>query len=274
MVRERDQLAPVKLENLDSAERPTETLLLQTIEVQRHQPLAVGRRVVDALVAGAEDAQGGFRTLGDAFLIPATDLIERRTPNQPHGPAEDDGVAVTPRRHRDVEEIAKAVEETAEVLVVSPVTVVLRRLHECDRRIFEVADRVLQPLRMHAIVRVDDPENLDLFGKVLGGFVESAGLEPWPVLEMDEREPGAEFLAELFERSPYGLVGGVVVDDLNDEIWIAHLSQGLERGADHLHRLVVRRHLQRHPRQSNQRGDDTRHSPAREHVADLEAEGD
>ena len=44
---ERQHLAPVHAQDLDAAQRPAETLLLQPVERQRHQSLAVGRRHVD-----------------------------------------------------------------------------------------------------------------------------------------------------------------------------------------------------------------------------------
>ena len=163
--RERDHLSPVELEDLDTTERPAKALLLEAVEVERHQPLPVRRRVVDAAIAGAEHAQRRLRVLGDALLVPATDLVERRASDQPHRAAEDDRVAVTARDHRDVEEIAEAVEEAAQIGVVPPVAIVLRGLHERDRRIVEVADRVAQPLRMHLVVRVHDAEDLDLLGE-------------------------------------------------------------------------------------------------------------
>src|ERR1019366_9811068 len=106
-------------------------------------------------------------------------------------------------------------------------------------------------------------EDLDLVGEVFRGLVERASLETGPILEVDEGESWAELVAELLERPPYRLVGGVVVHHLDDEVGVVDVSQCLERRPHHLHRLVVRRNLQRHPRQSSQRWANPELLPAR-----------
>ncbi len=222
---QRQQLAPVELEDLDAAERPAEALLLEPVEVERHEALAVRGGVVHAAVAGAEHAQGRLGILGDALLVPAADLVERGAADQAHGAAEDDRVAVAARRHGDVEEVAEAVEEPAQVAVVLPVAVVLRGLDERHARVVEVADGLLQPARVHAVVGVDDAEDLHLLGEVLGGLVEGAGLEARPVLEVHEGEARAELLAQLLQRLPHRRVGGVVVDHLDHQVGVVHLGE-------------------------------------------------
>jgi hypothetical protein len=54
---EGNHLAPVKFEDLYTAERPAEALLFEAVKVERHKPLAVCRLIVDAAIAGAEQSQ-------------------------------------------------------------------------------------------------------------------------------------------------------------------------------------------------------------------------
>src|SRR5258708_7637634 len=135
---EGNKLAPVLAQDLDTAECPAEALLLQAVEGQGHEAGAVRAAIVGTSVASAEHAQACLRVLGDARLAPPSDLLERRTAEKPHGSAEDDGIAVVARRHGDVEEVAEAVEETAQIAVVLPVAIVLRALREGDARIIEM----------------------------------------------------------------------------------------------------------------------------------------
>ena len=107
---------------------------------------------------------------------------------------------------------------------------------------------------MHLVVGIHDAEDLDLRGEPRCGFVERSGLEARPVLEMHEGEARPELRAELLDRLPERRVGGVVVDDLDDEMRIVDLSQRFERGPDHLDGLVVRGDLERDPRLSGERG--------------------
>ncbi len=206
---------------------PPESLLLQAVEVERHQPLAVCSRVVDAAVAGAEHAQRCLGVLGDALLVPAADRVERRAPDQPHRAAEDDRVAVAARDHRDVEEVAKAVEETAQISVVAPFAIVLRRLHERDRGIVEISDRVAQPLRMHLVVGIHDAEISTSAGKRGVASLSAPALNPGQFSRWTNENRGPSCSAELLERLPERRVGRVVVDDLNQQMRVVDQRQRL-----------------------------------------------
>src|SRR5207248_1333926 len=62
----------------------------------------------------------------------SADLLQRLAPDEAHRAREDDRVPVRAGGHRDLEEVAIAVVEAAQVLVVLPVAIVLRCLDECD----------------------------------------------------------------------------------------------------------------------------------------------
>src|SRR5438105_15805898 len=96
---QRDQFAPLPAKDLNTAERPPKSLLLQTIEAQRHEPFAPNRRLVDADGAKPEHSYTRFRVLGDDASIPAAEPIQRRTASKPYGPGENDRAAIGASRH-------------------------------------------------------------------------------------------------------------------------------------------------------------------------------
>src|ERR1700682_5918215 len=99
MVAKGQELAPPETQDLHAAQRPAETLLLESVEIQRHHARAVRGAVVHTAIPTPEHAQTGLRVFGDALLIPTADLIEHRPPDQPHRAAEDDRVAMRAARH-------------------------------------------------------------------------------------------------------------------------------------------------------------------------------
>ncbi|HVD02274.1 MAG TPA: hypothetical protein VNG93_14225 [Candidatus Dormibacteraeota bacterium] len=205
----------METQDLDAAERPAEALLFEPVEGERHQPGAARAGVVDALVAAAQKPEAHLRVLGDAVLVPAAHLLQRAVPDEAHGAPEDDGVAVGPRRHADVEEVAVAVKEAPQVLVVLPVEIALGALHEGDVPVGEVADEVLQEAGLDDVVGVHDGDHLVLGRWPPGGLVEGAGLEAGPIGQVHELEARAQLHAERLKGAPRFLVGRVVVHNLD-----------------------------------------------------------
>ena len=72
------------------------------------------------------------------------------------------------------------------------VAVILRRLHEADARIGEQRHQVLQPVRLHDIVGVDDADDLGIGRGVLQRDAQRAGLEAVSFSSVDELEALAE----------------------------------------------------------------------------------
>ena len=192
-----------------------------------------------------QHAQAGLGVLGHDIRIPAADIFQRAAPYEAHRARENDGVAVRAAGHRDLEEVLVAVIEAPQVLVVRPVAIVLRGLDEGDFGIRKVSDHRAKPVRLDYVVGVDDADDLDVFGQPARGFIERAGLEPRPVLEMHESESRAELLALRLERTPDFAIRRVVVDDLDDQVRIVELRERLECFAHDLQGLVVRRDLDR-----------------------------
>src|SRR5207302_7501958 len=122
------QLPPLAAQDLDPAERPSESLLLQPVEAQWHQAFAPNGRFVDAGRTQAEQAQARLGIFRDDVLVPPPNPLQRGPADQSHRSGEDDGVAVGAAGHRYIEEIAVAIEEAAEIATVPPIAIVLRRL--------------------------------------------------------------------------------------------------------------------------------------------------
>ena len=240
------QAAPVQPQDLDSTQRPTKALLLESVEAQRHQALPVGTWHVDAGVAARQHAQAGLGVLRHDIGIPASDFLQRAAPDEAHRAREDDRVPVRATGHRDLEEVLVAEVEPPQVLVVRPVAIVLRGLNERDLGIGEVADHRAEPVRLDHVIGVDDADDLDVCRQARGCFVQRAGFESGPVLEVHELESWTQLLALSFERSPDLTIRGVVVDDLHDQGRIVELRERPERFAHDLERFVVRGNLNRH----------------------------
>src|SRR5207245_3037665 len=150
-------------QDLDSTQCPAETLFLEAVEAERHEPLTVGTRHVDADMATRQHAQAGLRIFGDNIGIPSADLLQRAAPDEAHRAREDDRVAVRAGWHGDLEEVAVAVIETAQILVVGPVAIVLRRLDEGHFGVGEVSDHCPKPIRLDHLIRIHDTDDLALY---------------------------------------------------------------------------------------------------------------
>ena len=93
---EGNEFLPLAAQDLNPAERPAESLLFQTIEGQRHQPLAEGGGLEDADPAAAQHSKARLGILRNHLLVPAADLLQSGATNQAHRPGEDDAVAIRP----------------------------------------------------------------------------------------------------------------------------------------------------------------------------------
>src|SRR5207248_882569 len=71
------QLPPLAAQDLDPAERPSESLLLQPVEAQWHQAFAPNGRFVDAGRTQAEQAQARLGIFRDDVLVPPPNPLQR-----------------------------------------------------------------------------------------------------------------------------------------------------------------------------------------------------
>ncbi|MNC11981.1 hypothetical protein D3C75_596920 [compost metagenome] len=126
------------------------------------------------------------------------------------------------------------------------VAVVLRRLHHGDLRIGEVRHHVLEPVAFDAVVGVDHRDHLSVGSGVLQHVVQRAALEAGQRRDVEELEARAEAGAVGFHRLPDRRVLGVVVDHQDLEVRVVEARQGVEGLFDHLRRLVVAGHVDRH----------------------------
>ena len=270
MSRKRQQLPPLPAQDLDAPERPAEPLLLQAIETQWHQAFAPDGWLEDTDGTEPKHAKACLGVLGDHAFLPTADPFQRRPPDQAHRSGKDDGVAVGAGRHRDVEEIAVAVKEAAEVAAVLPIPIVLRCLHEGDSVIGEVADHLLQEARSHDVIGIDDAQDGDVRRQAASGFVERARLVAGPGIEMDELKGRSQLGAECLEGTPYLRVFGVVVDDLDQDVGVIEVGKRGQGLSHHLDRLVVAGHLDGHGRLIRGFGAMGGSGPSAEDVQDLE----
>ncbi|MNM56584.1 hypothetical protein D3C81_677590 [compost metagenome] len=158
----------------------------------------------------------------------------------------DDRVTVVAGDHADVEKaLVLAVAQLLEGAFVL-VAIVLRRLHHGDFRVAEVRDHVLEPVAVHAVVRVDHRDHFGILGGVRDQVVQRAALEAGQRCHVEELEARAEGFAIIAHRFPDRRVLGVVVDDQDFEVRIVEVGQGVEGLFDHLRRLVVAGHVNRH----------------------------
>ena len=126
------------------------------------------------------------------------------------------------------------------------VAVVLRRLHHGDLRVAEVRHHVLEPVAVDAVVRVDHRHHFGVRRGVRQDVVQRAALEAFDRCHVEEAEARAQLGAVGFHRLPHGRVLGVVVDDDDFVIRVVQRSERVEGLFDHLRRLVVAGHVDRH----------------------------
>jgi len=83
-----------------------------------------------------------------------------------------------------------------------------------------VAHHGAKPVGLHHVVGINDADQLDVLRQSPGCLVQGAGFEARPVFQVHELETRPELLAQRLERGPVLAVGGVVVDDLDDQLGV------------------------------------------------------
>ena len=106
-----------------------------------------------------EQRQPEIGVLDDGLARPAADGVDRRAPDQTHRAVDDDGVDFVALDHADIEEpgifrVHRMVHDRAVA-----VAMILRRLNEPDARLGEQRHQVLQPIRLHDIVGVENADD-------------------------------------------------------------------------------------------------------------------
>ena len=150
-----------------------------------------------------------------------------------------------PLHHADVEEAGIFAVHGVVHEAALAVAVILRRLHQRDIGIAEQRHQVLEPVRLHDIVGVDDADHLGVGRGVHHGEPQRAGLEALQIVGIDELEALAERAAVLLDRQPERRIGRVVDHHHAFEIRIVEPRHRVERLLEHLRRLVVRRNMDR-----------------------------
>ena len=160
----------------------------------------------------------------------------------------DDGVALVAGDHADVKEAA--VFGVAHRLegILRLIAIVLRRLHDRDLGICKSGNQIGQPSGFHFVVAVDHGNDLGSRVRPCECIVQCAGFESGQRADMKEAESRSERATVRFDRTPRGLIRGVVVDDERFVVLVLELCQGIERLDEHVGRLVVRRHMNRDSR--------------------------
>ena len=215
------------------------TLLLERLVGVGQQALAIADVGVVRQPALLLDGQAEIGVLADGVAGPAAGHVHRRTADQAHRAVHDDGVAFVALDHADVEEAGIfAVHDVVHQGTVA-VAVFLRRLHQADARIGENRHQILQPVRMHDIVGVDDADDLGVGCGALHGDAQRARLEALDLLGVDELEALTERAAMILDWLPELRVGRVVDDADTFEVRIVQPRHRIQRLLQHLHRLEI-----------------------------------
>jgi len=122
---------------------------------------------------------------------------------------------------------------------------ILRRLHQADARIGKYRYQVLQPIRLHDIVGIDDANDLGIDGGSVHGNAQRAGLEAFDLLGVDELEALTKRATVILNRLPERRIGRVVDDHHALEVGIIQPRDRIERLLEHLGRLEICRHMDR-----------------------------
>ena len=209
-------------------------LLLEGLVGVRQQAMAVAVVGVMRQPAMLDDGEAEIGVLADGVAGPAAGHVHRRAPDQAHGAVNDDGVGLVALDHADIEEPGIfAVHDVVHQRGVA-VAMVLRRLHQADAGIGEHRHQVLQPVRLHDIVGVDDADDLGIDRGALHGDAQRAGLEALDLLGVDEHEALAERAAVILDRLPEFRIGRVVDDHDAFEIRIVQPGHRIERLLEHV----------------------------------------
>ena len=171
----------------------------------------------------------------------------------------DDGVFLVALNHADIEEAGIfAIHDVMHQRTVA-VAVILRRLHKADAWIGEYRNQVLQPVRSHDIVRIDNADDLGIHGSSLHGDAQGAGLEALDLLRVDELEALAECAAVILDRLPERGIRRVVDDDDTFEVRIVEPRHRIERCFEHVRGFEISRDMDRYFRKAHAAADGRRH---------------
>ena len=244
--RARQQMTPVVPENLETAIGPTMALLLVGLVGVGQQAVAVAAVGVVHLPALLQQGEAKIGVLDDGAARPAAGAGNRGAPDQAHGAVHDDGVRLVALDHADVEEAGVFAVHGVVHDRAFAVAVILRRLDHADLLIGEIRHEVLQPVRTHDVVGVDDADDLGVVGGVGEREPQRAGLVAVEVVDVDELEALAQRAAMLLDRLPQRRVGRVVDDHHAFEIRIFEARDRVERELEHVRRLFMGRDMDRH----------------------------
>ncbi len=224
---------------LEAAIGPAVALFFVGLEGVGQEAVAVAAVGIMSEPAVLQDAQPEIGVLADGVARPSAHLIQRGTPNKAHGAVHDDGVDLVTLNHADVEEAGILTIHGVMHHAAVAVAVILRRLHQPDLGIGEQRRQILQPVRLHDIIGVDDADYLGVRGGVGEGEAQRAGLEARQAVRIDELEAFAEREAVLLDRLPEGRVGRVVDHDHAFEVRVDQARDRIERCLQHLRRLEI-----------------------------------
>ena len=177
-------------------------LLLEGLVGVGQQAIAIAAIGVMREPAMLDDREAKVGILANGIAGPAAGHIHRGAADQAHGAVNDDGIGLVALDHADVEEPGIfAVHDIVHQRTIA-VAVILRRLHQADAGIGENRHQILQPIRLHDIVGVDDADDLGIGRGALHRDAQGAGLETLDLLGIDELETLAERAAVILDRLP------------------------------------------------------------------------
>ena len=171
--------------------------------------------------------------------------VERGTADQAHGAVNDNGIGLVALDHADVEETGIFAVHGVMHDGALAVAMILRRLDHADLRIGEGGDQILEPVRPHHVIGVDDADDLGICGGVCKREPQRARFVSGDIIRIDELETFAERAAMILDRPPKRRVGRVVDDDDAFEVRIIEAGDRIERRLEHVRRLTMGRDVDR-----------------------------
>ena len=125
----------------------------------------------------------------------------------------DNGIGLVALDHADVEETGIFAVHGVMHDGAFAVAMILRRLDHADLRIDEGGDQILEPVRPHHVIGVDDADDLGICRGVCKRKPQRARLVSGDIILIDELETFTERAAMILDRAPKRRVRRVVDDD-------------------------------------------------------------
>ena len=176
----------------------------------------------------------------------------------------DNGVGLVALDHADVEETGIFAVHGVMHDGALAVTMILGRLDHADFRIGERRHQILQPVRPHRVIGIDDADDLGICRRVRKREPQRARFVSGDIIRIDELETFTERAAMILDRAPKRRVGRVIDDDDAFEVRIIEPGDGIERRLEHVRRLTMGRNMDRNLRcETVGRGQGRRDQPAR-----------